>query len=66
MLERPQPAEHAERRPDPDAAERLRDLGPFVVYFGKLLRQKGVHTLLDAWRGLSAIPGTPGGGWVRR
>jgi glycosyltransferase involved in cell wall biosynthesis len=44
---------HPERHPDPDAAERLSRVGPFVLYFGKLLRQKGVHVLLEAWRPLS-------------
>jgi len=38
-----------ERAPDADAGERLADLGPFVLYFGKLMRQKGVHLLLEAW-----------------
>jgi Glycosyltransferase len=28
-------------------------VGPFILYFGKLLRQKGVHLLLDAWRRLA-------------
>jgi glycosyltransferase involved in cell wall biosynthesis len=28
----------------------LAGLGRFVLYFGKLMRQKGVHLLLDAWR----------------
>lgn len=51
LLERPPAAgAHAERRPDPDAAERLRGVDRFVLYVGKLLHQKGVGTLLDAWR----------------
>jgi glycosyltransferase involved in cell wall biosynthesis len=41
--------EHPERHPDPEAAERLEQVGRFVLYFGKLLRQKGVHLLLEAW-----------------
>src|SRR4029079_8742789 len=28
-------------------------VGPFILYFGKLVRQKGVHLLLDAWRRLA-------------
>ena len=44
---RPRPT--AERHPDPAAAGRLDGVDRFVLYFGKLLRQKGVHTLLDAW-----------------
>ena len=42
-----------ERHPDADAADRLERVGPFILYFGKLLRQKGVHLLLDAWRRLA-------------
>jgi len=40
----------AERSADAEAAGRLEGLGRFVLYFGKLMRQKGVHLLLDAWR----------------
>jgi glycosyltransferase involved in cell wall biosynthesis len=43
------PNRPAERAPDGDAGERLAGLGPFVLYFGKLMRQKGVHLLLEAW-----------------
>jgi len=43
------PGRPPERAPDPDAGERLAGLGPFVLYFGKLMRQKGVHLLLEAW-----------------
>jgi glycosyltransferase involved in cell wall biosynthesis len=39
-----------ERGPDREAAGRLAGVGRFVLYFGKLLRNKGVHVLLDAWR----------------
>jgi glycosyltransferase involved in cell wall biosynthesis len=35
---------------DSGAAAGLAGLGRFVLYFGKLMRQKGVHLLLDAWR----------------
>jgi glycosyltransferase involved in cell wall biosynthesis len=41
-----------ERHPDEDAGDRLRGLGRFVLYVGKLMREKGVHVLLDAWRAL--------------
>jgi glycosyltransferase involved in cell wall biosynthesis len=44
-----------ERHPDRDAAERLAGTGRFVLYVGKLMRQKGVHVLLDAWRGLADV-----------
>jgi glycosyltransferase involved in cell wall biosynthesis len=40
----------AERTADAGAAAGLAGLGRFVLYFGKLMRQKGVHLLLDAWR----------------
>jgi glycosyltransferase involved in cell wall biosynthesis len=42
-----------ERHPDRDAAERLAGTGRFVLYVGKLMHEKGVHVLLDAWRGLA-------------
>jgi glycosyltransferase involved in cell wall biosynthesis len=50
LLRSDEPGLQPERHPDPDAADRLAAVGPFVLYFGKLLRQKGVHLLLDAWR----------------
>jgi glycosyltransferase involved in cell wall biosynthesis len=45
-------------------AERTADAGAgrFVLYFGKLMRQKGVHLLLDAWRDVA--PRHPGTGLV--
>jgi len=47
-----------ERLPDEGNAERLTAFlereRPTVVYFGKLLRNKGVHVLLEALRGLDA------------
>ena len=47
-----------ERLPDPGNAERLEaffaDDTPVVLYFGKLIRNKGVHLLLDAVRDLDA------------
>jgi glycosyltransferase involved in cell wall biosynthesis len=48
----PNPANEEERLPDEGNAERLGAFlagdAPTVVYFGKLLRNKGVHVLLDA------------------
>jgi len=54
----PNPGNTNERLPDEGNAERLAaflagDL-PTVVYFGKLLENKGVHVLLEALRGLEA------------
>jgi glycosyltransferase involved in cell wall biosynthesis len=47
-----------ERQPDPGNAERFEaffaDERPTVLYFGKLIRNKGVHLLLDALRRLDA------------
>jgi glycosyltransferase involved in cell wall biosynthesis len=48
-------AGNGERAPDAGAGDRLRGLGRFVLYFGKLMRQKGVHVLLDAWRELEPL-----------
>jgi glycosyltransferase involved in cell wall biosynthesis len=53
LLRADRPGAHPERHPDPDAADRLAGVGPFVLYVGKLLQQKGVHLLLEAWRALS-------------
>ena len=50
----PYPGRPAERAPDTDAGDRLAGLGRFVLYFGKLMRQKGVHLLLEAWSRLAA------------
>ena len=54
----PNPANSEERRPDDGNAARLeRFLAadvPVVVYFGKLIEQKGVHVLIDALAGLEA------------
>jgi glycosyltransferase involved in cell wall biosynthesis len=60
LLERPRsgPAGPAERSADAGAAQALRGVGRFVLYFGKLMRQKGVHVLLEAWRGVA--PRHPG------
>ena len=54
----PNPGSTSERHPDEGNAERLAEFlaedEPTVVYFGKLLRNKGVHVLLDALAGLDA------------
>jgi glycosyltransferase involved in cell wall biosynthesis len=47
-----------ERHPDPGNAERFAEFfareEPTVLYFGKLIENKGVHVLLDALQGLDA------------
>jgi len=52
------PNDGNERLPDAGNAQRLdaffADETPVVLYFGKLIRNKGVHLLLDALRGLDA------------
>jgi glycosyltransferase involved in cell wall biosynthesis len=52
----PNPGNEEERLPDESNAERLAeffaDEGPVVLYFGKLIHNKGVHLLLDAVREL--------------
>jgi glycosyltransferase involved in cell wall biosynthesis len=52
------PNDGNERLPDAGNAERLEsffaDPAPVVLYFGKLIRNKGVHLLLDAVRDLDA------------
>ena len=54
----PNPGNAEERQPDERNAERLAGFlagdEPTVVYFGKLLLNKGVHVLLDALRGVDA------------
>jgi glycosyltransferase involved in cell wall biosynthesis len=54
----PNPGNANERLPDEGNAERLAEFfdlpGPTVVYFGKLLFNKGVHLLLEALSGLDA------------
>jgi glycosyltransferase involved in cell wall biosynthesis len=54
----PNPGSTYVRHPDEGNAERLAEFlagdEPTVVYFGKLLRNKGVHLLLDALAGLDA------------
>jgi glycosyltransferase involved in cell wall biosynthesis len=55
-LDAPNPGNRDERLPDEGNAERLAAFlsreRPLVVYFGKLIEQKGVHVLLDALAGL--------------
>jgi glycosyltransferase involved in cell wall biosynthesis len=57
-LDPPNPGNANERRPDEGNAERLAEFlqgdEPTVLYFGKLLRNKGVHLLLEALRGIDA------------
>jgi glycosyltransferase involved in cell wall biosynthesis len=54
----PNPGNQNERLPDDGNAERFADFfepdAPTVVYFGKLLYNKGVHVLLDALRDVDA------------
>ncbi|MDQ5820438.1 MAG: glycosyltransferase family 4 protein [Actinomycetota bacterium] len=55
----PNPGNASERLPDEGNAERLAEFlagpsEPTVVYFGKLLYNKGVHVLLDALRRVDA------------
>jgi len=57
-LDPPNPHNAEERLPDDDNARRFADFfaqdAPTVVYFGKLIENKGVHLLLDALDGLEA------------
>jgi glycosyltransferase involved in cell wall biosynthesis len=54
----PNPGNLQERLPDEDNAQRLAEFlhgdAPTVIYFGKLLYNKGVHVLLEAMRGVDA------------
>ena len=54
----PNPGNARERLPDEGNAERLEAFlstpGPTVLYFGKLLYNKGVHLLLEALHGIDA------------
>src|SRR4029079_2411713 len=53
----PNPGNRQERLPDEGNAARLAEFfagaGPVVLYFGKLLYNKGVHVLFEALRGLN-------------
>ena len=58
-LDAPNPGNGDERLPDEGNAGRLEtfltgEAPPTIVYFGKLIEQKGVDVLLDALRGLEA------------
>jgi glycosyltransferase involved in cell wall biosynthesis len=57
-LDAPNPGNANERLPDDGNVDRLAAFlatnEPVVVYFGKLLYNKGVHVLLDALRGVDA------------
>jgi glycosyltransferase involved in cell wall biosynthesis len=57
-LDPPNPGNSDERSPDEGNADRLAAFleadGPVVAYFGKLLRNKGVHVLLEALDGVDA------------
>jgi glycosyltransferase involved in cell wall biosynthesis len=54
----PNPGNREERHPDEANAERVAEFffetRPTVVYFGKLIENKGVHVLLEALAGLDA------------
>ena len=57
-LDPPNPGNREERRPDEGNAERLRAFlagdVPTIVYFGKLIEQKGVDVLVEALHGVDA------------
>ncbi len=69
-LDPPNPGNREERRPDEGNAERLAaflaDEAPTVVYFGKLLFNKGVHVLLEALEHVDARAVIVGFGDYRR
>jgi glycosyltransferase involved in cell wall biosynthesis len=54
----PNPGNRQERLPDEDNARRLAEFldgdAPTILYFGKLLYNKGVHVLLEALHGIDA------------
>ena len=66
----PNPGNAKERLPDEGNAERLADFlagdEPTVLYFGKLLRNKGVQLLLEALHGIDARALVVGFGDYRR
>src|SRR6478609_4144628 len=66
----PNPGNRQERLPDEGNEQRLRDFlagdVPTVLYFGKLLYNKGVHVLLEALRGTDARAVIVGFGDYRR
>jgi glycosyltransferase involved in cell wall biosynthesis len=57
-LDPPNPGNRQERLPDEGNERRLREFmerdAPTVLYFGKLLYNKGVHVLFEAMRGVDA------------
>ncbi len=57
----PNPGNRQERLPDEGNERRLREFlagdAPTVLYFGKLLYNKGVHVLLEALRGMDVARG---------
>jgi glycosyltransferase involved in cell wall biosynthesis len=66
----PNPGNRRERLPDEGNAERLAEFfareGPVVLYFGKLLYNKGVHVLFEALRRTDARVAVVGFGDYRR
>ena len=66
----PNPGNRQERLPDEGNERRLREFlagdAPTVLYFGKLLYNKGVHVLLEALRGTDARAVIVGFGDYRR
>ena len=65
-----QPGQSQERLPDEGNERRLREFlagdAPTVLYFGKLLYNKGVHVLLEALRGMDVRAVVVGFGDYRR
>jgi glycosyltransferase involved in cell wall biosynthesis len=57
-LDPPNPGNRQERLPDEGNEQRLAEFlesqAPIILYFGKLLYNKGVHVLLEAMRGVDA------------
>ena len=66
----PNPGNRQERLPDEGNAQRLAEFlagdAPTVLYFGKLLYNKGVHVLLEALRGMDVRTLVVGFGDYRR
>ncbi len=66
----PNPGNRQERLPDEGNERRLQEFfaaeGPVVLYFGKLLYNKGVHVLLEALHGVDARTLVVGFGDYRR
>ena len=66
----PNPGNRQERLPDEGNERRLREFlagdAPTVLYFGKLLYNKGVHVLLEALRGMDVRAVVVGFGDYRR